>query len=340
MSKTQRRYDILIVEDNPGDYILIEDFLQETALTRNIKWAESFQSAAEVLSKDEVKIDLIFLDLSLPDLQGEELIQEIQKLTNNKPIIILTGYTDTSFAVKSLSLGASDYLVKDVLNPTVLLKSIIYNIERNKILVNLKDSEKQYSDLFHFSPLPLWVFDQDTFQFLDVNDASTAHYGYSYDEFLAMDISEIMDKQSIHSFKNILDSFEETHHNIFLGLQNHIKKDGKTIQVELRANSYVYNGRPAKIISIHDVTEKNQQMQAIQKQNEILKEIAWTQSHVVRAPVARLMGIVNIMKNKEINDSDKDVFYDHLFNSALELDEIIKSVVDKSQEVNINNPKK
>ena len=337
MSKTQSRYDILVVEDNPGDYVLVEDFLEETAIVKKLCWAEDFKSAVEILNEKGFQIDLIFLDLSLPDMAGEELIREIQKLTNNKPIIILTGYSDADFAVKSLSLGASDYLVKDVLNATILHKTIIYNIERNKILVNLKESEKRYSDLFHFSPLPLWVFDQDNLKFLDVNDASIFHYGYSYDEFLGMDITEVMEEDSISDFKSALDALQDTHQNLFLGLQNHIKKDGEIIQVELRANSYLYNGRPAEIISIHDVTEKNRQIKAIEKQNEVLKDIAWTQSHVVRAPLARLMGLARALKDHELSDNDKEEFFNYLLNSADELDHIIKSVVDKSQAVNINN---
>ena len=72
--------------------------------------------------KQKNNFDIIFLDLSLPDKNGLELVEEVENLANDKPIIILTGYQDANFAVKSLSLGASDYLVKDVLNPTVLSK--------------------------------------------------------------------------------------------------------------------------------------------------------------------------------------------------------------------------
>jgi PAS domain S-box-containing protein len=176
-------------------------------------------------------------------------------------------------------------------------------------------------------------------RFLDVNDAAIFHYGYSYEEFMKIDITEIMVENSIDDFKSVLESHQEAHQNLFLGLQNHKKKDGEIIQVELRANSYIYDGRPAEIISINDVTEKNQQIRAIEQQNRILKEIAWTQSHVVRAPVARLMGLVKAMQEQDLSDSDKNVFFNHILTSADELDQIIRSVVNKSQEVNTNNQK-
>jgi len=337
MSKTQIRHNILVIEDNPGDFVLIEDFLQESTIIKNIKWAKDFKSATEVLKEQELQIDLIFLDLSLPDKEGEELINDIQVISKNIPIIILTGYQDADFAIKTLSLGASDYLLKDVLSATVLHKSILYNIERNKIMVNLKDSEQRYSDLFHLSPLPMWVFDKKTLKFLDVNDAAIEHYGYSYDEFLEMDISQIRPETELSKLDSALGLLRSPHPNIFHGEFSHFKKTGEAIKVEVRTNSFKYKGRTAEIALINDVTERNHHMEAIEKQNEILKDIAWTQSHVVRAPLARLLGLVNAMKDDKIKDSDKNIFYNHILKSAEELDEIVRYVVNKSQEVNINN---
>jgi len=275
--------------------------------------------------------------LSLPDKEGEELIKDIQEISKKKPIIILTGYPDADFAIKSLTLGASDYLLKDVLNATVLQKSILYNIERNKIMVNLKDSEQRYSDLFHFSPLPMWVYDKETLQFLDVNDAAIEHYGYSYDEFLKMDITQIRPEEDMPALKNSMKKHRIPQKNTFHGEFTHRKKNGEKIRVEIRSNSFLFRGRTAQIILVNDVTERNRHIEAVEKQNEILKDIAWTQSHVVRAPLARLLGLVNAMNDDNVKESDKSIFYNHILKSAEELDDIIRSVVNKSQEVNIND---
>ncbi|WKV13387.1 response regulator [Marivirga harenae] len=337
MSKNLNRYDILVVEDNPGDYLLVEDFLLETRVTKNIRLAKDFQSARDILKDELSHIDLIFLDLSLPDLEGEELISRIKEYSKNVPIIILTGYTDVDFAIKTLSLGASDYLLKDVLNTTVLHKSILYNIERNKTMVNLKESEQRYSDLFHFSPLPMWVYDKKSLKFLDVNDAAIEHYGYSYEEFLAMDITDIRPPEEISALKDSMIKQRQPNKNIYHGEFTHLKKNGDRIRVEIRSNSFLFRGLQAQIILVNDVTERNLHIEAVEKQNEILKDIAWTQSHVVRAPLARLMGLVNAMKNERITDSDKEIFYNHILKSAEELDEIVKSVVSKSQEINVNS---
>ncbi len=339
MKGTENRYNVLVVEDNLGDYVLIEDYLEEANIVRKLHWAEDFNSAKQILTENHHVIDIILLDLSLPDKEGEPLLKEIHLLSQNKPIIILTGYPDADFAVKSLALGASDYLLKDVLNSTVLHKSIIYNLERNRILVNLRNSEQRYSDLFHFSPLPMWVYDKETLQFLDVNDAAIQHYGYSYDEFLNMDITQIRPEEERATLKETLKTNNKPFEKFINGEFTHLKKHGEHIRVEIRSNCFEYKGRPSIIILVNDITERIHHIEAIERQNEILKEIAWTQSHVVRAPLARLLGLVNILSDKTISEDKKKEFYRHIQNSAEELDEIVKSVVSKSQQFEINKNK-
>ncbi|MGM0579414.1 MAG: PAS domain S-box protein [Bacteroidota bacterium] len=337
MKGTESRYNVLVVEDNLGDYVLIEDYLEETNIIKKLFRAEDFKHAKQILSESDNEIDIILLDLSLPDKKGEPLLKAIHGLSQNKPIIILTGYPDADFAIKSLYLGASDYLVKDVLNSTVLHKSILYNIERNKILVNLRKSEQRYSNLFHFSPLPMWVFDRETLKFLDVNDAAIEHYGYSYDEFLNMDITQIRPEEDMPALNESMKRIRKSHENIFHGEFTHIKKNGEHIRVEIRSNSFEYKGRKAQIILVNDVTERNRHIEAVEKQNEKLKDIAWTQSHVVRAPLARLMGLVNLLNDDKVSEDKKNDFYEHIQKSAEELDEIIKGVVGKSQQIEIND---
>lgn len=71
----------------------------------------------------------------------------------------------------------------------------------------------------------------------------------------------------------------------------------------------------------------------IEEQNKKLREIAWTQSHIVRAPVARLMGIIELFKEDMLETSEKEEMLDHILESAMELDDIIKDIVEKSKSI-------
>lgn len=85
--------------------------------------------------------------------------------------------------------------------------------------------------------------------------------------------------------------------------------------------------------NFHDVTERVFQITAIQTQNEKLKAIAWTQSHVVRNPLAKIMGIVDLIKTGALSPAEVKQSLDHLIESAKELDSIIQDIVLKSQRV-------
>jgi FixJ family two-component response regulator len=135
-------FSIFVVEDNPGDFELVEEFLLEQIETPTILHARNFKEAKDVLLKRN-KIDVILLDLSLPDKTGIELINEIIAISLNIPVIVLTGYADISFGVQSLSKGICDYILKDELTPLTLYKSIIYSVERKKITSSLEESEKR-----------------------------------------------------------------------------------------------------------------------------------------------------------------------------------------------------
>ena len=127
---------VLIVEDNTGDYFLIEDYLQEEFMNPVIVNAKTFAEAKKLLSTT-TDINFILLDLSLPDIERASLLIEMLKLSRSIPVVVLTGYTDKSFAVKSLAMGISDYLLKDELSAQLLYKTILYSKERMNHQINI-----------------------------------------------------------------------------------------------------------------------------------------------------------------------------------------------------------
>jgi len=147
MLAQKKVHNILVIEDNTGDFVLVEEFLLEQFEEINLLHAKNYKEAFEILLEKCVQLDVVLLDLSLPDKNGVSLIDEIVKICKNTPVIVLTGYTDFAFGIKSLSLGVSDYLLKEELTPLSLYKSIIYSSERKKIVAALETSEKRARNL-------------------------------------------------------------------------------------------------------------------------------------------------------------------------------------------------
>ncbi len=271
MHRISKNFSVLIIEDNPGDYFLLKDFLKDEIIDPVIEHATSFAQATEILNS-RIDFDVIFLDLTLPDATGKALVTDILNLAGDIPVIALTGYTDKGFSVKTLSLGISDYLLKDELNSSILYKSIVYNIERKRISIELRESEKKYRTLYLASPIPMWVFDTETFMFISVNDAAIRHYGYSNEEFLSMNIKDIRLPGEIPHIKEALDAARGDV-ALYKAVFDHVKKDGTVIQVELQSNNIEFNGKKAKLIIAIDVTEKLRSENALKLSEQHFKAL-------------------------------------------------------------------
>jgi PAS domain S-box-containing protein len=264
MITSKKYFKFLVVEDNPGDFTLVEEFLSEEFSNPSIINASNFKQASQILQSEDAVFDLILLDLTLPDKSGQSLITEMLQIASC-PIIILTGYADIDFSINSISQGILDYLLKDDLNATMLYKSITYAIERKKTIADLRESEKRYSDLFHASPQPMLVFDIETLLFIQVNNAAISHYGYNEEEFLGMTILDIRPPDEklkpVETFDRMLNEKEDIHKGSF----RHCKKSGDIIEVEIYSTPIVINNKKYRSVIAIDVTEKKSFDRAITK---------------------------------------------------------------------------
>jgi signal transduction histidine kinase len=122
---------VLLIEDNPGDARLIREMLTEAKGTHiEFENIDSLSKGLERLAEDD--IDLLLLDLSLPDGQGIDVCVKATTKAPHVPIVVLTGLDDETIAVKALNIGAQDYLVKGEVDSRLLLRSIRYAVERKQ----------------------------------------------------------------------------------------------------------------------------------------------------------------------------------------------------------------
>ncbi|MCY7422531.1 MAG: response regulator [Chitinophagaceae bacterium] len=260
--------NILVVEDNAGDYILVREYLEEILTKSTILHADTLAHAAEILEKN--KIDVVLLDLTLPDGMGKDSFMDIYSKASEIPIIVLTGFGDTEMALETLKLGAQDYIVKGDSNPIVLAKSIQYSIERSKIFDQLKKSEEQYKYLFQSNPLPMFALKKGTFQFLMANQAAINHYGYTEEEFFKMTFKDLGQKNASNQ-NGDLTFTNKVNENPDI---KHVKKDGTIIDVELGFHDVLLQGEDERLIVIHDVTERNRAKEQLRESEQMFRTIS------------------------------------------------------------------
>ena len=144
---SKEEISVLIIEDNPGDARLIEEMLKEAKRFQfNFFNQKTLSEGLEELLKNE--IDVILLDLNLPDCTGLNTISIIRDKVETMPIIILTGRDDEDLAINSLKLGMQDYLVKGKIDPILLERSILYAIGRQQVKLELELSKKKIEEEF------------------------------------------------------------------------------------------------------------------------------------------------------------------------------------------------
>ncbi len=252
MFEENEELKILVIEDNYGDFVLIQEYLTDEYSNFKIERAENFKNARKFL-EDNGDYSAVLLDLSLPDVDvPEKLVKEVLDLANSSAVIVLTGYADKGFGMKTLSWGVSDYLLKDEITSSILAKSIRYSRERKRVRRQLEESEKKYRNLFDASPMPMWVLDRNSLEFLNVNTAAMELYGYSRQEFLKMNIRDLWaegETTGEEIWKNNINEF-------FSFQIKHCTKEGELLYIEIESSPITFDGRDARVTLAHDVTAK------------------------------------------------------------------------------------
>lgn len=325
----QSHISVLIIEDNLGDYVLVEDFLIEKFKDIKIKHCIDCQSATSYLKGVENPLSLILLDLHLPDLGGIELIKEILFFSSGAPIIILTGYSDVTLAQRSMQLGVYDFLIKDEINPTLLHKSIGFTISRRSYIKQVEDERLNYERLFNFSPQPMWLLEFDTLNIINANFSAIQKYGYPLNKLNEMSFLQFHPKEEAELVKVKITTKQNHINNQHF---THILKDGKEIKVDIYSKAMKRTAyKDFIIVQSNDITETLNHIETIEIQNEKLKSIAWTQSHVVRAPLSRILGIVNLIEDQEENLDDILFWLTQIKVSTNEMDQVVKKIIEEAQ---------
>ena len=137
MNKTNLKdIRVLMIEDNQGHIKLIKAMLEENGVgPPDIESASRLSAGLDRLKAQ--RFDVLLLDLGLPDSNGIETVRDVIHLDRGVPIIVLTGHSDEFLGLEALKEGAQDYLLKGQIDSNLLMRSILYAVERQRLLSEL-----------------------------------------------------------------------------------------------------------------------------------------------------------------------------------------------------------
>jgi signal transduction histidine kinase/DNA-binding NarL/FixJ family response regulator len=136
---------ILIVEDNPGDVLIVKELIRSTGISVSLTQVSTLKETLAICIGND--FDVILLDLGLPDSVGLETLKKLMVFKIKSAVVVMTGLDDEAMALESLREGAQDYLVKNRLTSDNILRAIKYSIERKKIIDLQNKHIKQFSVL-------------------------------------------------------------------------------------------------------------------------------------------------------------------------------------------------
>jgi two-component system sensor histidine kinase UhpB len=260
---------ILVVEDNPGDFLLLKAHLETSAIAvAAVDHVDHLGSAKEYLQVN--KPDIIFLDLFLPDGEGLCSYNELQPYIGQSAVIILSGLSDIKTALDAIANGAQDYLEKGEFNEKLFARTIMYAIERRKNIERLKVANERYSLVTKATQDLVWDWDLVTGKIFRDEQAVKDVYGCAHETI------EFIDEWNKHIHPDdamrVSTMIDEIKHSV--------TKDFFDIEYRFRSESgdyrYIYDrgyivrnsaGYPIRLIgAANDITEKKKLQQALQEE--------------------------------------------------------------------------
>jgi hypothetical protein len=242
--------DIIFEFDRQGTYINV--WCNDETLLARPKTELIRRSVADIVGQAIAKPFIDAFRRVLDSGQREDMEYELE-----------TAGKKRCFLARISPISASDGSYKTV---CMLSRDIS---ERKQMEAALRASEARYRMLFESNPQPMWVYDLETLNFMAVNDAAIAHYGYNKDEFLAMTIKDIRPPEDIPALLYSVSNPPTADGK--QGIWRHCKKDGTMIEVELTTHELSFEERPARLALALDITTRRVAERALHKANDELE---------------------------------------------------------------------
>ncbi|MFO8029085.1 MAG: response regulator [Cyclonatronaceae bacterium] len=344
MTITAGNHTIMTVDDTVENLNLLEDMLSGAGF-RVVQFPRGTLAIQAALRNPP---DLMLLDVMMPVMDGYEVCRRLKahERLRDIPVIFVSALGDAESKVRAFSEGGVDYVTKPFQEKEVVaririhleLRQARHQLMNQKLLLEETVRERTYDlqQAQKVANIGSWKLDVGDGMFT-LSGQSCLILGFRQDDVPCdrpIPLSRWMERihpddlQAVndawkHALENPLDGFHMVYRIRSHGKLTWIREDAR---FELNAGN-----RPVRAIgTVQDITERKNHLEALERQNRALRDIAWTQSHVVRAPLVRLMGLVAVLDDAGFTAMEDEDILREIHRSASELDSIIRDISRKT----------
>ncbi len=317
LSSTEQQYRILF-ENNPSPM-----WVYNTETLQIVRVNETAISEYGY-SREE------FLNMTLTDLRPPEDVPQLLKSLKNRQTNLMRseGWRHLKKNGEVIIVEIISHIIEYNGSKHVLVLANDIT-KRKQIEAALQESEGRYRSILELSPAGIFIMKGRHLQF--VNHTGLAMLGAkSAEEVIGFPLNKIVPPHQLAAANARLDRLENGDPTAYPADGEIMRQDGSSVSVELIAGLMeTADGEVVQVIAT-DITDRKRYLEALEHQNKLLREIAWTQSHVVRAPLTRLLSLLPMHKKLSADAAARVINLEHIKNAAEELDRIIISIAERS----------
>ncbi|MCS7052964.1 MAG: PAS domain S-box protein [Ignavibacterium sp.] len=210
--------------------------------------------------------------INLNELFSESLIEKVDEIITSESFDKFV-YIDKTFSISIIE--KSDFVLNLSKDEKGFINLIFYPISKHEDLMLLLSQRGKTLDYYiQNSPEPIFIFEKETLKFLEINKPALNLYGYSRDEFLKLDLTDLY---SPEDFQSLMDSIKKSKEQKITPVFKQKTKFGKDVYVRLNYNEFKYNGLDSFLVNIIDVTDRL----LLENENKVVKDILLNVSDII-----------------------------------------------------------